>query len=119
MTDYERYAEEERDIAMGDLFCFHCGKWLAGTHAGAAHIIANTIPNQNRYGRWVLANAMNLRPACNGACNDAAMGQARGDMERDLLARAIAREILAGEIVLKIPQRDRMALEQMAAGRYT
>ena len=112
MTDFEQYRREQWARVMSTRICAVCGMPIF--QGGAAHIIADTIRNNAKYSRWIVAHAENLRPAHNGACNDRVMGIVRGEVGRDAAAGRIAREILADE-TLVLPETDRATVEKWAA----
>lgn len=61
--------QREKALAMSGGVCAVCGRPLNGTAIQYAHKIANTKPNREKYGSFIMDHPLNGAMVCSLSCN--------------------------------------------------
>lgn len=68
MKDAEKW-QRQKTLAESGGVCEICFKPLSDGQAQGAHRIANTEPNRNKWGSWVIDHPLNIAMVCSLNCN--------------------------------------------------
>lgn len=68
MTDKQK-EQREKAYSRSNGKCYVCGKPLNYGAIQYAHRIANTKPNRNKWGSWIIDHTLNGEMVCSLSCN--------------------------------------------------